>query len=132
MHTMRIKRGSKGFMAIKFDLEKAYDRLSWDFIHTILREIGFCSKWITLIMNCIRTPRMSIIWNGEKLQQFQPERGIRQGDAMSPLIFVLCMEKLSQMISSQVSSGAWKGIKLAPHSPTLSHLCFADDMVLFS
>lgn len=83
-------------------------------------------------MHCIRSPRFSILWNGNRLAQFSPGRGIRQGDAMSPAIFALCMEKLSQMITLQVNSGVWKGIQFTPDSPTLSHLCFANDTVLFA
>ncbi|XP_031124379.1 uncharacterized protein LOC116027093 [Ipomoea triloba] len=70
--------------------------------------------------------------NGEQLRQFVPQRGIRQGDAMSPAIFVRYLEKLSKMISLQVSSGGWKGIRLDSDGLVLSHLCFADDMLLFS
>lgn len=68
MHTMRVKRGSSGIMAIKIDLEKAYDRLSWGFIRRTLNEIGFGAPWINLIMACVETPRMSILWNGDRLQ----------------------------------------------------------------
>ncbi|XP_031096925.1 uncharacterized protein LOC116001176 [Ipomoea triloba] len=132
MPTMRSKKGQTGFMAIKLDFEKAYNRLSWDFIRSTLAKIGFGEAWITLIMHCIQTPRMALIWNGEIIPQFTPSRGIRQGDAMSPAIFVLCMERLSQMITRSVSAGLWKGIRLSSSSPPLSHLCFADDLVLFS
>nr|GLL21643.1 hypothetical protein TSUD_63510 [Ipomoea trifida] len=79
-----------------------------------------------------RTARLSVNWNEECLRQFHPERGIRQGDPMSPAIFVLGLEKLCQMITHRVLSGDWKGIELAPGCPILSHLCFADDMVLFA
>ncbi|XP_031125131.1 uncharacterized protein LOC116027569 [Ipomoea triloba] len=132
MHSMRTKRGQCGHMAIKLDFEKTYDRLSWSFIESTLQEADFDQNWITLIMYCIRTPSMSINWNGERLQHFRPERGIRQGDAMSPAIFVLCLEKLSQMISLKVDFGEWKGLRLVPSCPTLSHLCFANDTVLFT
>ncbi|XP_031099806.1 uncharacterized protein LOC116004005 [Ipomoea triloba] len=132
MHTMRSKKGSTGFMAIKLDFEKAYDRLSWDFIRSTLTEIGFNENWIKLIMHCIQTPRMSLLWNGDTLPQFSPSRGIRQGDTMSPAIFVLCMEQLSQLIEGRVLEGVWKGIRLSSSGPPLSHLCFADDLILFS
>ncbi|XP_031131957.1 uncharacterized protein LOC116033348 [Ipomoea triloba] len=132
MHTMRTKRGSTGIMAIKLDFEKAYDRLSWQFVDTILKEIGFSSMWVKVIMCCIRTARLSVNWNGNRLSQFHPERGLRQGDPMSPAIFVLGLEKLCQIITLRVNSGDWKGVQLAPGCPILSHLCFADDMVLFA
>nr|GMC77844.1 uncharacterized protein LOC109150389 [Ipomoea batatas] len=114
------------------NFEKAYDRLAWDFINATLLEVGFSSNWIDLMMYCIRTPRMSISWDGERLHSFSPRRGIRQGDSMSPTIFVLCMEKLSQAILHKVESREWKGVHMTPACPPLSHLCFADDLVLFS
>ena len=65
LHSMRKKKGEKGYMAIKIDLEKAYDRFSWDFIRDTLMEIGLNSEWIRNIMKCIETPSMSILLNGE-------------------------------------------------------------------
>ena len=72
-----------GFMLIKVDLEKAYDRLSWDFIKDILIKVGFPDSWTINIMH-IEIVKMSILWNGYKLEGFKPPRGIRQGDAISP------------------------------------------------
>ncbi|XP_031131901.1 uncharacterized protein LOC116033288 [Ipomoea triloba] len=105
-------------------------------IHTGVLPEGVNDTILTLIpriiMNCIRSSRLSVNWNGERLPQLRPARGIRQGDPMSPAIFVLGMEKLSQMITLRTNSGEWKGVQLALDCPILSHLYFADDMVLFA
>ena len=98
---------------IKVDLEKAYDRLSWK-------------------KHCIETVRMSIIWNGIKLNWCRPTRGIRQGDPMSPYLFVLCMERLGHAINKLVTKGLWKPITHSKHGPLFSHLFFADDLLLFA
>ncbi|XP_019200239.1 PREDICTED: uncharacterized protein LOC109193862 [Ipomoea nil] len=132
MHTMRTRQGNKGLMAIKIDLEKAYDRLSWDFINNSILDAGFSDGWVWIIMQCVSTANMQIIWNGTRMERFKPGRGIRQSDAMSPALFVLCPERLSQSISLEVERGTWKGIRLSTGGPTLSHMCFADDMVIFS
>lgn len=132
LNNMRNSRGGKGTMVIKIDLEKAYDRLSWDFIRNTLEEAGFGSEWTRIIMACIESSRLSIKWEGEISDYFRPGRGIRQGDSISPFLFVLCMERLSHMIEEAVQEGAWKGIKMSRRGPTVSHLFFADDMVLFS
>lgn len=85
-------------MAIKIDLEKAYDRLNWDFIKWVLVTARLSSKWVENIMKCISTSSMSVLWNGEVLVEFFPTREIRQGGSLSPYIFVICIEQLSHLI----------------------------------
>lgn len=132
LNTMKRKRNGKGLMAIKIDLEKAYDRLSWEFIKDTLEEVGMDHTWTRNIMACVETSRLSILWEGEQTEYFKPGRGIRQGDPISPYLFVLCMERLSHIIQAEVANGNWKGVKVSRKGPVLSHLFFADDMVLFS
>lgn len=82
-------------------------------------------------MSCIGGSKLSIIWNGNRLPPFHPRKGLRQGDPLSPYLFVLCMERLSLRIHQLVESGAWKPIRISPHGPPISHLFFADDVLLF-
>lgn len=105
IHSMKRRKGLKGFMAIKVDPEKAYDRLSWDFVRDSLSDIGIPPIMIDIIWQCISSPTMSVLWNGERTDGFQPMRGIRQGDPISPYIFVLCVEHLSQLITHAVDQG---------------------------
>lgn len=105
LHSMRKKQGVKGIMAIKIDLEKAYDRFSWDFIDDTLREVGFNDRWVRNIMNCVSTSRLGILWKGDQLDWITPTRGVRQGDAISPYLFVMCIKRLSHIISEAVSKG---------------------------
>lgn len=67
LHTMRQSKRQKGYRALKIDLEKAYDRLNWDFIEWVLKQANLSSRWITNIMNCIKSSSISVLWNGEKL-----------------------------------------------------------------
>lgn len=92
-------------MAIKIDMEKAYDRVRWDFLKETLQVFGFPDSWITLIMFCLESSLMSVLWNGEQSEFFSPGRGLRQGDPLSPYLFVLCMERLGHLIYEAVSSG---------------------------
>lgn len=131
-HSMHNKKGKKGWLAIKIDLEKAYDRLNWDFIKETLVDIGFPDSFVQMVWHCISSPKMKVLWNGEALEEFSPSRGIRQGDPMSPYLFVLCIEKLFQLINVAIEQDQWRPIKLARGGPPLSYLAFADDVLLFA
>lgn len=96
-----------------------------------LIDVGIPSKLVDVVWHCISSPVMKILWNGESTDPFTPSRGVRQGDPLSPYIFVLCIERLSQLISLLVDQGVWKPIKLNRNDPPLSHLCFAGDLILF-
>lgn len=81
-------------------------------------------------MDCICSPTISVLWNREVTTPFWPSCGIRQGDPLSPYIFILCMERLSRNIGEKVSSGIWKPIRLGDNVD-ISHIFYADDVFLF-
>lgn len=131
IHSLSKRKGKNGSFILKVDLEKAYDVVDWGFMRAVLRFSGFNHHLCTLIMTCITTTSMSLCWNGEKLLAFSPARGLRQGDPLSPYLFVLCMEVLGQSISKAVSSSAWKPVLLSKKGLSVSHIFFADDLLLF-
>ena len=96
IHTLQAQE--KASMIIQLDLSKAYDKVSWDFIEDILTAFGFDQCWIQWILSLVRTPSYSILFNGAPSFPFTPSRGIRQGDPISPFIFVIVMECLSRII----------------------------------
>lgn len=112
IHTLRKRKSRKVWMIVKLDLEKAYDRVSWDFLRKVLRAIGFKPHLMELIMNIITTASMQICWNGEILDGFSPQRGLRQGDPLSPYLFVLFMETLSSRINRDVVDKQWQPIQI--------------------
>lgn len=132
LHTLRGKKGKKGGLIFKIDLKKAYDKVSWKFLFDTLTYFQFNASWIALIMNCVSSVKSSILWNGEPLTEFKPSRGLRQGDPLSPYLFVLCLERLSILINNKRSrKGIGKELKFSRNSTPLTHLFFADDLILF-
>lgn len=85
-----------------------------------------------MIMSCVTGGSFSVLWNGEVLEAFKPKGGLRQGDPISPYLFVLCMERLSNMIVGRNMDKEWVGIKASREGPSITHLFFADDLMLFS
>lgn len=73
-------------------------------------------------MECVTTVSMQILWNGECTAPFKPTRGIRQGDPLSPYLFVLCMERLNQIIEEAIIGGRWRPIHASRGGPKLSNL----------
>ncbi|KAJ7962301.1 Ribonuclease H [Quillaja saponaria] len=125
-------QGKKKFMMIKVDLQKAYGRLSWSFIRNTLELAGLDRQTSSAIMRCITSTNFKIIWNGGTTEEVQASRGIRQGNPLSPYIFVLCMERQGHLIEDKVKQGVWKPFKISKDGPQILHLMFADDLLLFA
>jgi hypothetical protein len=130
IHSIHRKKSRMGQLILKLDLEKAYDRIEWDFIHEVLIFFKFPPSFVALVLKCVSTFSFSILVNGGQLENFKPSRGIRQGDPQSPYLFILCMEYLSLKILEACDNNSWKAIKASRTSPSFSHLFFADDLLL--
>jgi hypothetical protein len=93
--------------------------------------MGFASRWIRWIMMCVETVDYSVIVNNESVGPIFPGRGLRQGDPLSPYLFILCAEGLSALIRQAERRGDIHGISICTNAPIISHLLFADDCFLF-
>ena len=119
-------------MAIKVDLEKAYDKIKWSFIREVLINANFPQNVISLIMSCVSSVSTSILFNGGNMEPILSSRGIRQGDPLSPYLFILCMEALGYFIEEKCKSKSWIPVKSSNNGVAVSHLFFADVLVLFA
>ncbi|XP_074278178.1 uncharacterized protein LOC141601774 [Silene latifolia] len=131
LHSMHYSKSKIGWFALKLDHEKAFDRLEWDFIHSSLIHARIDPDTISLIMSCISTSSSHVLFNGSPSAAFQPSRGIRQGDPLSPYLFIICMEALSTLIHQSCLDRDWTPFPLGKGGVTFSHLLFADDILLF-
>lgn len=119
-------------MVVKLDLQKAYDRVSWKFIHTVLLHLGFDKVFANWILSCISSVSFEILVNGGKTETFKPNKGLRQGDPLSAYLFILGQEILSRMLDLELRNKNICGIKTSISGPTITHLMYADDIMLFS
>ncbi|CAN1162622.1 Putative ribonuclease H protein At1g65750 [Linum perenne] len=131
IHSMHGKSSGKGIMVLKIDLAKAYDGVRWSFVIDTLVAMNFPASFIAVIDQCISTPTFQVQWNGGCSESFTPSRGLRQGCPLSPYLFTLCLERLSSLIQDSVRTGDWQPVSLTRGGTKLTHMFFADDLVLF-
>jgi hypothetical protein len=132
IHHMKCKvKGKVGEVALKIDISKAYDRVEWRYLLNVMRKMGFCEKWVKWINMCLDSIQYSVSVNGESVGPITPGRGLRQGDPLSPYLFILCAEGLTTLIKKSEGRGDIHGVKVCRGAPSLSHLLFADDCFLF-
>jgi hypothetical protein len=129
----KLKANVPGVLC-KLDMEKAYDHVNWEFLLYLHRRCGFSEKWRRWIYFCISSVRFSILVNGSPCEFFPSIRGLRQGDPLSPILFVIVMEALSRLIDKAIGAGMIFGFSVSRdnHAPLLiSHLLFANDTLIF-
>nr|GEZ53467.1 RNA-directed DNA polymerase, eukaryota, reverse transcriptase zinc-binding domain protein [Tanacetum cinerariifolium] len=122
------KNKKKQSMIFKVDFEEAYDSVRWDFIDDILRRFGFEEKWCKWIQNCLYSSRCLVLINESPTKEFQFHKGLKQGDLLSPFLFILVMESLHVSFQRVVDAGLFNGIKL-DSSLHISHLFYVDEAI---
>lgn len=116
--------------AIKLDIKKAFDTFNWSFLFKAMEAMGFPIVFINWIKGCIETAMLFIKINGSLEGYFKAKYGLRQGDPLSPYLFVIAMKVLTACLNHATTNVQfqyhWKTKDIA-----LSHLIFADDVFLF-
>ena len=111
-------------------MHKAYDRVEWGFLRDMMIKLGFEQSWVNMIMAYVTSVNYRIWFNSDETECFVPTRGIRQGDPLSPYLFLLCSEGLSSLLEHEEVSGGIQGVRVCHSAPSISHLLFADDSLI--
>jgi hypothetical protein len=132
LDAIRFMKRKIGSFTLKLDMSKAYDCVEWRFLANMMRKLGFLDNLVTKMMHCVSLVSFFFLINGEVCGKLKPSRGLRQGDSLSPYLFIFCVEGLSSLINSAVFKGLLAGFRCWRSGPNISHLFFTDDSLLFS
>lgn len=125
LHFMKRKnRGQVGEVALKLDISKAYDQVRWSYLRNSMRCMGFSEKWIQWMMLCVSTVQYTILFNGNSVGYVIPTRGLRQGDPLSPYLFLFCVEGLSQKLEDAAATGLINGCQVTMQAPKVTLIVF--------
>ncbi|KAK3206960.1 hypothetical protein Dsin_021006 [Dipteronia sinensis] len=125
------RKDNVGGLLLKLDFEKAYYSVDHNFLDSMMKDMGFGERWRMWIRWCISTPKMSVLVNGSPTAQFILERGLRQGDPLSPFLFNIISEGLSCLFKKAVVLGLMKGVVFGSDAIHITHLQFADVTIIF-
>lgn len=120
IHSMTTSKEKAMF--IKLDMAKAYDKVQWSFLWKVLRAFGFSVDWIQWVMSFVTFISYFVLINRDHTKLFGASRGLRQGDPLSPYLFILFVEGLGNMMKSNVELGLIQGWRCENDLPPLSHL----------
>lgn len=116
---------------LKLDFHKAFDSVAWSFLEWTLIQMNFPVTWRSWILSCVKSAAASILINGSPSSTFKLHRGLRQGDPLSPFLFNLIVETLSLLIQKGAAQNLWEGVEASKGGPKITHLQYADDIVIF-
>ena len=125
----RIKKNEG--IVFNIDFEKAYNHVSWEFLDFVLERKGFGERWRKWIRGCLISAIFSVIINGKPRGHFGATRGVRQGDPLSPFLFILVVDVLSKLVKKACDNALIEGFEIGKNKVRISHLQFADESIFF-
>ncbi|CAH9079751.1 unnamed protein product [Cuscuta europaea] len=130
MHNIDKKVRGSNFV-VKLDMSKTFDKVSWHFLSLMLLKFGFCHQFVQLIMNHLQATFLSVLVNGSPQGFFKPFRGVKQGDPLSPFLFIIASEAFSRGLHWMMQEGRIQPFWMGGNGITISHLGFAYDLLVF-
>ncbi|GKV46285.1 hypothetical protein SLEP1_g53277 [Rubroshorea leprosula] len=125
-----VKQRTQQAFIFKADFEKAYDCVDWSYLDWMMSRFGFGGKWRGWIRECFSTARVSVLVNGSPTEEFAMGKGLRQGDPLSPFLFLMVAEGLHGLVKKAEEEGLLQGITVGNNGLAISLLQFADDIVI--
>jgi len=126
-----VQKHKKELVLFKVDFEKAYDSIDWSYLEVVMVRMGFPTLWRKWIKECIGTTSTLVMVNGSPIAEFYLERGLRQGDPLSPFLFLLAADGFHVLMESLSVNNFFTGYKVGASDPmVVSHLQFADDTLI--
>jgi len=122
-----LRRGGKSGLCFKVDFEKAYNSVRWEFLYEMLNRMGFDNRWVRWIKGCLESATVSVLVNGSPTEEFKPSRGLRHGDPLAPLLFIVVAEGLAGLVRQGVKANLLSGIKVGRKEVEIIILQYADD-----
>lgn len=110
---------SEGVMPLKLFRNIAYDRMEWVFLKAVLLHLDFNDCWVHTVLQCVSTVRYAFLINGKPCGSILPSRGLRQGDPLSPYLFLICAEVFTTLLDKKVVDGLLRGITIYEGAPLL-------------
>ena len=121
LHYLKIKtQGKLGYMTLKLDISKAYDKVEWIFLEKVMRHLGFADSLIKIIMSCMSTVFYTVLLNGQPVGNIKPTRGLRQGDSLFLYLFLLCAFGLQGLLKKAEVQGDMNGVSICLNGPKVS------------
>ncbi|XP_071738848.1 secreted RxLR effector protein 78-like [Rutidosis leptorrhynchoides] len=117
-----LKRNKRHGIIFKVDFEKAFDSLNWNYLLEVMKCMGFGSKWWKWIGSCLNSASILILINGSPTPEFKLSPGVRQGDPLSPFLFIIETEGLNILTKVAVDKGMYKGVEFGADKVLISHL----------